>query len=535
LGYHLTYKVPGLVIHRQTQTRDYWTAYQFTQDDADFLSNLLLEGGTPKSLGELTLAVVSHRIDKEAAEIRRDLERRTIYQPKKTYKVGEELVFPALQLATGRVTELRPGHRPDKTPFDVVVVQMNDGTQREFAANYQWPHRLNDDNVLAALNDDGEVASAEQLNEMYGAHVSEVINAGLVKNSEFLHVGAEWFLRALMAEVNIGHLNLAEAVLDMSSGGPLPTGVILQELGLPPEIADNLQEISLNNALARDERFDDVSLDDGVSSWFLRRLEPPEVRAIPPVLLPGRYNGDHTISDDLHALAVELDDELDRQVMPPAEPKESVSLVLTFPHRRAGTLGWTSRLATLLPGTSKSRVPVTFQDRVTNQQFVVWLVRDGQYIFGLGDWYKQNDIPAGAYMELQRGLANNVFLIDYKRRRPKREWVRVAADRDGHLRLETAQRAVACDFDELMSVFTDNPASLDGLRGTYSRDVVQAVREAFPEIAKLSPQGNVHARTLYAVVNVITRASATDVFAALESSGTYMPVGDNYWHLSESR
>ena len=523
------------MIHRQTQTREYWSAYQFTQDDADFLSNLLLEAGTPKPLGELTQSVICHRVDKEAAEIRRDLEQRTIYQPKKTYKIGEELVFPALQLAAGRVVEQRPGHRPDKSPFDVIVVEMSSGARREFAANYQWPHRLNDDNVLAALNDDGELSTPEQLNELYGAHVSEVINAGLAQNNEFLRIGAEWFLRVLMAEVNIGHLNLAEAVLDMSAGGPLPTDTILRELGLPPDIADNLQEISLNSALARDERFDNVSLDDGVSSWFLRRLEPHEVRGIPAALVPAKYTGDRTITEELRTLATELDDELDRDALAATEPQESASLVLTFPHRRAGTLGWSSRVAAVLPSVSKARVPVTFQDRVTGKQFVVWLVRDGHYIFGLADWYKQNDLPAGGiHGQLQRGPTNNVVLIDYKRRRPKREWVRVATSRDNRLRLETAQRAVACDFDELMSVFVDNLTLLDSLRGESPRDVAQAVREAFPEIAKLSPQGNVHARTLYAVVNVITRASAIDVFAALQSSGAYMPVGDNYWHLSEA-
>jgi hypothetical protein len=172
---------------------------------------------------------------------------------------------------------------------------------------------------------------------------------------------------------------------------------------------------------------------------------------------------------------------------------------------------------------------------VTGRQFVIWLVKDGSYIYGLADWYRQNDLPAGAYLELSRGPTGNVVLIDYRRRRPKREWVRVAANRDGHLRLETAQRAVACEFDELMSVFVDNTTALDGLRGDYPREVAQAVREAFPEIAKLSPQGNVHARTLYAVVNVITRASPIDVFAALQASGAYVPVGDNYWHLSESK
>ena len=366
------------MIHRQTQTREYWSAYQLTQDDADFLSNLLLEVGTPKPLSELTQSVIGHRVDKEAAEIRRDLEQRTIYQPKKTYKVGEELVFPALQLAVGRVVEQRPGRRPDKSPFDVIIVEMSNGSRREFAANYQWPHRLNDDNVLAALNDDGELASPEQLYELYGAHVSDVVNAGLAQNNDFLRIGNEWFLRVLMAEVNIGHLNLAEAVLDMSAGGPLPTGTILSELGLPPDIADNLQEISLNNALARDDRFDNVSLDDGVSSWFLRRLEPPEVRSIPAALNPAKYNGDYTISEELRTLAGELDDELDTAALPAAEPQESVSLVLTFPHRRAGTLGWSSRVAALLPGISKARVPITFQDRVTGKEFIVWLVKEGE-------------------------------------------------------------------------------------------------------------------------------------------------------------
>ena len=50
---------------------------------------------------------------------------------------------------------------------------------------------------------------------------------------------------------------------------------------------------------------------------------------------------------------------------------------------------------------------------------------------------------------------------------------------------------------------------------------------------KLSPQGNVHARTLYSVANLATRSAPQDVFAALVASGTYMPVGDNYWHLGE--
>jgi hypothetical protein len=523
------------VIHRQTQTREYWSAYNFTQDDADFLSNYLLEAGGPKPLSDLTLAVIQHRVEKESAEIRRDLERRTIYQPKKTYTIGEEVTFPALKLMSGRVISLRPGRNPEKSSFDVITVELANSKKREFAANYAWPHRLNDDNVMATLSEDVVLKTSEELQGLYGANIAGEIDAGLAHNPEFLRIAQEWFLRAMMAEVNVGHLNLAEAVLDMAGGGPLPTLTILQELGLPPDIAGNLKEISLNNALARDERFDDVSLDDGISAWFLRRLEPSEVRSIPAALHPAHFNGDKTVSADLAQLAVELDDELLFDTDTLVEPAQSASLILTFPHRRAGTLGWSSRVAAVLPKVSKPRAPITFQDRVTARQFVVWLVRDGKYIHGLADWYRQNDLPSGAYLELSRSQTENVVLIDYKRRKPKREWVHVVANRDGHLRQDAAQRQVACEFDELMSVFVDNPATLDGLRGDHPRDIGQAVREAFPEIAKLSTQGNVHARTLYAVVNVITRAAPLDVFAALQASGAYVPVGDNYWHLSESR
>lgn len=523
------------MIHRQTQTREYWSAFNLIQDDTDFISNYLLEAGAPKPLGDLTLMVIQHRVEKESAEIRRDLEKRTIYQPKKQYAIGEEVLFPALKLVSGRVISQRPGRNPEQSGFDVITVELTNGKKREFASNYAWPHRLNDDNVLATLSEDAVLKTPAELKDLYGTNVSAIIDAGLARNSEFLRIADEWFLRAMMAEVNIGHLNLAEAVLDIASGGPLPTHTILQELGLPPDIAGSLQEISLNSALVRDERFDDVSLDDGISAWFLRRLEPPEVRSIPTMLVPAYFNGDKTVSDELRQLAVELDDELSYDPSLRLEPAQSASLILTFPHRRAGTLGWTSRIAALLPRISKPRIPITFQERISGKQFVVWLVRDGAYIHGLGEWYRHNDLPAGAYLELSRSASENVVLIDYKRRKPKREWVHVVSGRDGHLRQETAQRQVACEFDELMSVFVDNPATLDVVRGDRPRDVAQAVREAFPEIAKLSTQGNVHARTLYALVNVITRAAPIDVFAALQMSGAYIPVGDNYWHLSESR
>ena len=529
------------MIHRQTQKPEYWSAFQLTPGDTDYLSNFLLEAAAPKPASELALAIIRHRVDAESAALRRNLADRTIYQPKKKYVEGEALTFPAMNFESGRVVSSRAGQNPDVKGFDVILVELSNGARREFAANYTLPHRLNDDNFVLSLNDDQAALTPEALYDLYGDQVVSAVNAALEKNSDFLRITNDWFLRALMAEVNIGHLNLAEAVLDVANGGPLTAAVILDELGLPPDIAGSLQEISLNSALARDERFDDVSLSEE-SSWFLRRLEPPEVRSMPPALRAVKFSGGPVaVNDDLKALAVALDDELEMTegdgdgALDGQEPPRSVQVVLAFPHRLAGTLGWSAKLSAILPKVDKPRVPVTFRDRITGRELLVWLVQDGRYIFGLGDWYEANDLPPGAYIEVSRSPEPNVFMIDCKRRRPKREWVRFASNRDGHLRLETAQRAVGCEFDELLSVFYDDATALASLRGERPRDVTQAVREAFPEIAKLSPQGNVHAGTLYAVVNVMTRAAPMDVFAALSSSAAYQSVGDSYWHLSETR
>lgn len=517
------------MIHRQTQSSEYWSGYTFTSDDAEFLYGYVLEEGKPKRADDLARVMVLHRIEQESAALRRQLSSEKFYQPKKSFAIGEEIVFPALKFAAGQVLAERRGENPDLGEFGVISVKMYDGATREFAANYARPHRLNDSD--GAMLDDEPVKTVDELYELYGDGVAQTLSDALAKNSEFIRIGDEWFLRAMMAEVNVGHLNLAEAVLDVASGGPLTTDVILRDLGLPPDVTDNVQEASLNSALAADERFDEVSLND-LPAWFLRRLEPAEVRQIPAPLRAVRFPGNVTLNEDLVTLARELDDELEFEG-DVVEPAHRAALVLTFPHRRAGTLGWSRHVAAVLPQSPKPRIPIQFKDRVTNKEMVVWLVRDGRYIWGLTEWYRANDIPVGAYIELSRSDAENVFWIDYRRRKPKREWVRVASNRDRRLHLETAQRAVACDVDELMSIFVDDPRILDTIRDERPRDVAQSVREAFPEIAKLSPQGNVHARTLYSVVNAITRSAPTDVFAALTANGAYVPVGDNYWHLGD--
>ena len=50
------------------------------------------------------------------------------------------------------------------------------------------------------------------------------------------HFAGRWFLKSLLADVEIAHLHLAEAVLVMYEGGPLDTPAILKEIDLPREV-----------------------------------------------------------------------------------------------------------------------------------------------------------------------------------------------------------------------------------------------------------------------------------------------------------
>ncbi|PJF48182.1 MAG: hypothetical protein D6709_03775, partial [Chloroflexi bacterium] len=137
-------KVLDRVIHRPTQTADYWSALTITADDADFLYGFILEAGKPQRLADLARALIGYRVNQENAALRRQWSDHTVYQPKKRYAVGDRLVFPALKFASGQVVEVRPGNNPDLGEFEVIAVQFDDGRRREFAANYHRSHRLND-------------------------------------------------------------------------------------------------------------------------------------------------------------------------------------------------------------------------------------------------------------------------------------------------------------------------------------------------------------------------------------------------------
>ncbi len=516
---------------RASQTPEFWgSAFRFTDDDREYLLNLFMEDEQPRWLLDLAQALIQYRLQREEASLRKMQQAQgTLYQPKRSFQIGEQVIFPMFDFAAGHVTMVRDGHNPEFGSFKVIQVDMNGSDLREFAAELNTDHRLNADESI--LSPSETLLSAAYVYTRYGSSLEDRLGAALEASPDFAHMAAHWFPRALIADVNTGHLNLAEAILDMNNGGPLPTAALLHDVGLPTEINLNLQTFSLNYALYHDERFDEVG-PAGEVLWFLRRLEPPSVLAVPHRLAYAAQPFDRTrIPDDLTKVERSIDDELSDEALP-ANDDDEITFTLTFPHRVSGTLPLTPRIAKFFPTGRTHRIRFMFEDARTGSQWLGWVVREHQYAYGLEAWYTANDVPAGAYITLRRGTEPGTVIVDLQGQRQRREWVRVAAIKDNHLAFEMLRHLIPSNYDEQMIIVVEDLNSADKLfnqiqeHGTPSGDLIE---QLLRNLAKLSPQGNVHAKTLYATINVIKRIPPGPLFAALAGQSAFRSVGDGYW------
>ena len=517
---------------RETQTPAYWQKFAIDDRDLDYLYELFLgDDSRPRTVDDLALALVRRRCEMEEAVIERELARGTPFQPKDAYEVGQQVVFPALGYALGSVVGVRPGNNPKYGQFEVIQVQFEgDNKIREFASRLDFPHKLNREEGQS-LTDEGLLPPIE-LYDRYGVSVRDKLLERLERGGEFVRFRTEWYLKGLLAEVHEGHLNIAEAVLDVR-GVPLPAEELRPELYLPTNISPAAQVFSLNYALAQDGRFDDVG-DGNRSLWFLQRLEPPDALRLPPRLhyTPVLYDR-RTLSEEMLRWEMEFGDELTEVPAPTAgEEVSKVTIVLSYPHCQAGTIPLTGMTDHLFPHGDNERMVITFVDGRTGTKMLGWVVRRHKYVCGLKEWYEKNEIPAGAYIELERTDDPLVVMVDYRRRRKKREWVRVAGVERGQLTFNMQMRSIGCDYDDLMSVGEDNREELDSLWKRTEEEGMSLsalIRQIFPELAKLNPQGTVHVKTLYSAVNVQKRCPPGPILAELANTPSFLAVGDGYW------
>ena len=526
----------------KTHTQAYWqNEFTTSHEDLEFVYSLLIETGAPLTTTQIAQALIEQRLDSEINQIRANLRRGKAYQPKGVYKVGDGLVFPSLDVSFGTVVGARPGYNPEYSDFTVIEVHLEgESATREFASGLTAAHKLNFGDSPESVLADLVSMSSEEVFASYGPLIEQRLATNLqnAHSLDFVQFGNLWYLKGLLADVHIGHRNVVEAILDVN-GAPLAPEAILEQVDLPPEISATAQLFSMNYALQQDERFDDVGTDEQVL-WSLRRLQPPEAQFPPRRLLASLDSYDRSVlTEDLLRLERELDDELSRIEWTRSEVLDlhTASLLLTYPHFRTGTLPLTNRMKQIFPKGSTQHTRVTLIDGQSGDQIPGWVSHTHGYVCGLDGWYANNNLMVGSYITLEKTDDPFKVLINYIPKREKREWIRVAKSDGSKLLFEMKKQPCKCEYDELLVVGEDGTKEIDGLwiRSEVDGIAIAAIlRDVFLELAKLSPQGTVHAKTLYSAANVVRRCPPGLVFAALAENPSFEPVGDGYWLYNEA-
>jgi len=515
---------------------DYWQTFQVNKKDIEYLHNYLFESETPMTARELVGVLIEERVRYErVAQAKKRQADGKLYLPKEQYKDGDRLTFPALDWAKGTVTAVRSGVNPQYGEFDVLTVDLDDGEDRMFAAGLA-DHILNEEPDTDAEEDNFDPGSIQTT---FGTPIEQKLEEAFVEDDGLVRIAGRWFPRALLVDVNQGHLNLAEAVLDMAGGEPLPTPDLLKDVELPEGVNPKLAEFSLNLALQEDGRFDEVG-PAGEVLWCLQRLEPENVREVPLFLRYTPIEHDRTLlTGEMLALESRLDDEFGEAGKGSESEAEEVTISLIYPHWRAGTLPITHRVRSLFPTAYESpRVRFTLVDGKTGEKIPSWVVRKDRYVSGLRDWYEALELMPGSLVRIRRSKNPGEAIIEAKTHRTTKDWVRtVIVGADGGVVFALLKQTVTAEINDRMAFALPALEAADQLwepgaqkKRPFEKLVVNVMRE----LTKLNPQGHVHAQELYAAVNIMRRVPFAPLIALLESRpDDFLHVGDLHYRLGE--
>ncbi|MEW5870131.1 MAG: hypothetical protein AB1894_12705 [Chloroflexota bacterium] len=528
-----------MIMVTNTMDEGYWESFKLEEDDIEFLYNHLLDLETPLTPLEIVDALVDERIRRQKLELERQ---RTsggeLYQPKGSYREKQKLVFPALGWQRGEVVGVRLGSNPELGEFKVIQVVFDGGAQREFAADLQ-EHVLN---APPKIEDDFSHMDKHSVLQNYAEDLVDALEQGLHSNPGFVRIAGRWFPRALLVDIHVGHLNLAEAILDEAGGGPLPTSALMEQIDLPSDVNPKLIEFSFDLALQEDERFDEVG-PAGDVLWYLKRLEPAGVLE-PPLFL--RYAGvdyDRSLmTKEMLALEQFLNDELsplkaDQRLGDNRQASEG-EVRLIYPHWRAGTLPLSSRIRHLFPTAYEApRIRFILVDGDTGDNFPAWVVPEKRYVYGLEDWYEQKGAIPGSLIRVRRSETPGEVIVQMEGRRSSREWIRtVLVGSDGGIVFAMLKQIITGTFDERMATAIPDKEAIDRTWEQHHKDqppfervVVNTVRE----LAKLNPQSHVHASELYAAINIVRRCPPGPILSLLASRPWFIHVGDLHYRLSD--
>lgn len=510
----------------------FWQSYSVSEEDLDSIYNFLLETERPLDKHSITKFIID-RVIKEQEELHKKekLQGGRQYTPGQRYAKGDVLVFPQMNWKSGKVVSVRNGKNPEFPELEVIDVQMGTKETLSFAANLAH-HKLNE----PVLEIKDPLLDTEYVISNYGQMLAEKVTGVLSNNKDVVCIARQYFPRALVVDIGIGHLNLCEAVLEMAQGGPLTTADLIEQVELPTDVNTALTEFSLNLALAEDGRFDEVG-PAGVTMWFLKRLEPAEVQA-PPVTL--KYTGEVLdpvqVEAETQLTSLGVCDEL--EPTNECEPSDSVSISLSYPHWRAGTIPLNNQLKDFFPTAYETpRVKFNFRDGNSKDIFSGWVVRPGKYIFGLRNWYEQMGTIPGSIVTISRSEVPGEVIVRTTKNKNSKDWIRtVLVGADGGIVFALLKQVISCTYDDRMAIMVPDVAAIDAIwtNSTKQRQPVEKViLNMMRELGKLNPQGQIHAQELYAAVNVVKRTPPSVILKTLSIEPWAKHLGDLYFRLDE--
>ena len=518
-------------------------AYSFSigADDIESITNLLLEKESPLSSVELATEIIKAREDQRRQKLAQKYVGAKVYRPSETYELGDRLTFSQLNYATATVVNLREGKSTDLRPLRIAAVEFEgangspQGRPREFVIEYDQDHPLNNADRNRHPSQLSGDYTVDDILKDHDTDIVEQVDHALERNADLVRLAGTWFVRELLLEVDIGHLHLAEAVLDMNEGGPLGTEDILDQIGGLGSAPLPLQVFSLNYYMNQDDRFDEVG-PAGKVLWHLTQKLPRLVREVPAILEYKPITFDRAmLSREMKQLEYDLDDEHSPVTSP--RPEEEVSLTLIYPHRRVGTLPINSETKYVFPAAKTPRIAITIVDALDKKEYPCWVVHEFKYVVGLAPIFQKHHLPVGAYVYLTPTADRSRIEIEFDTYRPRTEWIPVVerSDRD-LLRCKTAKRAIGADYDEMIIVGVTNLPEVDQLGKDLlakGASLAQLLVHLVRELSKENPQGTVHAKILYSTLNILRRCPPGPMFATLANVPEVEDVGGNYWKLSE--
>lgn len=509
-----------------------WDDFQIEEEDIDFIYSYLLEKEIPLHASDLLDAVIMNRIKKEKEEIlKKTRGKGKIFLPKDSFEVEEELVFPAYGWKSGKVLEIRDGFNPEFQSFKVMKVKFDDGETKEIACELS-EHSLN--TPIDLIGENPAFDKAKILEDHHNEFLN-CIESALEKNKDLVQIAEAWFPRALLVDINKGYLNLIEAILEEAKGGPLTTKELMKQIELDTNENQKLVEFSLNLALQEDERYDEVG-PSGEVLWYLHSMEPEDVKKTPLFLKYKEIPVSNTeISKYLSLFEGLIADELEPGEPENTDPAETISLL--YPHWRSGTLPLSNSLAHIFPTAIESpRIRFNFRDGETGDVFNGWVVRKQKYVYGLQDWYAEKGILPGSLITLKKGKNPGEIVISCEKSRQNKEWIKtILVGADKGIVFAMLKHPIEVNFDERMSIAIPDQDALNSVwqeRETLNPEKI--FMQVGHELAKLNPQGHIHAQEMYAAVNVVFRCPPSPVLDFLLTNPSIQHLGDLYFHFKDS-